>query len=592
MHSFTVPFIAATLLTCGFVACGSNDSKSTNDGQASGASNESGSGVGGSGQASVDGATAQNASDGSVAGSVASATGGYLAPSSSTTGLGTGGTAGVAVPTGSVDETAQGSAGEGGALNGPTEQVATNPFVVTRHDPLSTFAADVDTASYDNFRRSVGFGTLPPPERVRLEEFVNYFAYDYPAPAADAELPFQIALSAAPSPYATGTTLLRVGIQGKQPPPLERKPTNLVFLIDVSGSMLSADKLPLVQQVLTETVDLLNDDDTISIVTYAGSTGVRLPPTPVSDKDAILGQIAGLEAGGSTAGAAGIDLAYQQAEAGYIEDGLNHVILCTDGDFNVGPSSTAELVDFIEQKRKSGVTLTVLGFGANNNDDLMEGISNAGNGVYGAITDSDQASRYVEERLLATLVHIAKDVKLQIEFNPQQVYAYRLLGYENRAIADEDFRDDAIDAGEIGSGHRVTALYELAVNDGTLPEAVGAPDTEDGAPYAGAVEVASDDWVLVKVRYKEPGASESDPAKEVSLSLSSDDLVNAPGAADADFRWAVAVAGFAEILKGSPYAPVDQLATIDELIRDEAYSSDPDKQEFVGLFTTARTLLE
>lgn len=575
-HSMTKRLLGTLFLSASLLqACGGSNKESAggNDsasgGASSGASNDSGSGSGGS---SAQGSDSSSNGSGGAFGSASS---------------GSGGGGGNAGRSSTVDE--QGAAGAAGA---PSEVFATNPFVVTQHDPLSTFAADVDTASYDTFRAYALGGNLPDSSRVRLEEFVNYFDYDYPAPASDAELPFEIALDAAASPFGTGTTLLRVGIQGKQPPPLERKPTNLVFLIDVSGSMQSEDKLPLVQHVLTETVGILNDQDTISIVTYAGDTRVRLEPTPVSESGVIIAEIDGLSAGGSTAGAAGIDLAYQQAEAGFIEEGLNHVILCTDGDFNVGPSTTDELVSLIEEKRRSGVTLTVLGFGMGNNDALMEGISNAGNGVYGNITDTDQATRYVEERMLATLEQIAKDVKLQVEFNPEQVYAYRLLGYENRAIADDDFRDDTVDAGEIGSGHRVTALYELTVSDAAVPAGVNAPLTDDGAPYTGPVEVAEDDWVLVKVRYKQPGASEQDPAFEVARSLNSDDLHSALNSADADFRWAVAVAGVAEILKQSPYAPTEHLSTIQELIADEAYSDDPVKVEFADLFDRVRSQLE
>lgn len=511
---------------------------------------------------------------------------------SGTTG-GSGGSVGSAAESPEAPDLA--AAGAAGALNEPVTPVVdvrTNPFVVAKHDPLSTFAADVDTASYDAFRSYAQNGLVLDPARIRLEEFVNYFDYGYPAAASNAELPFSIALAAAPSPFNTATTVLRVGIQGKEAPPLERKPTNLVFLVDVSGSMQSAVKLPLVQQVLRETVEILNDQDTISIVTYAGDTRVRLPPTPASEREVIVAEINALSASGSTAGAAGLDLAYQQAEAGFLEDGLNHIILCTDGDFNVGPSSTAALVELVEEKRRGGVTLTVLGFGAGNNDELMEGISNAGNGVYGNITDSEQASRYVEERLLATLVHIAKDVKLQVEFNSELVHAYRLLGYENRAIADQDFRDDVIDAGEIGSGHRVTALYELVVDESAIPQADGAPEPEDGATYDGPVEVDADDWVLVKIRFKEPGTSETDPATEIALSLGGDELTGTTSDSDADFRWAVAVAGFAEILKQSPYAPVDHLQTIEELINDPAYEDDADKQELVRLFTAIRPQLE
>lgn len=570
-HIFISSLVSASILVGAISAC-------TSKGEASAPSE--GNADSGAAATSTFGGVASSTNGGvsSTVGAVNAATTGGTGTSG---GLGSGGSGG---NPSQVDLGASGAGGDSAV--DPVESFGTNPFVVAQHDPLSTFAADVDTASYDTFRSLASSGYLPETDRVRLEEFVNYFDYSYPAPSHDAEQPFGIALEAAPSPFASGTTLLRVGIQGKEAPPLERKPTNLVFLVDVSGSM--NEELPLVQQVLTETVDLLNEQDTISIVTYAGSTSVRLTPTPTAERDTIVDAIDGLSSGGSTAGAAGLDLAYQQAEAGFLEEGLNHIILCTDGDFNVGPSSTSELIDVISEKRRSGVTLTVLGFGANNNDDLMEGISNAGNGVYANITDSTQASRYVEERMLATLEHIAKDVKLQVEFNPSQVYAYRLLGYENRAIADDDFRDDAVDAGEIASGHRVTALYEVVPNDGTVPSALDAPETDDGAPYAGPVEVPETAWVLVKVRYKDPGASESDAAKEVALSLDSEELASAISAADADFRWAVGVAAVAELLKASPYAPADHLDTIAELIQSDEYASDPDKQEFVQLFANVK----
>ena len=341
----------------------------------------------------------------------------------------------------------------------PDAPVGTNPFTVTAFDPLSTFAADVDTASYDIFRRILAEGALPSADWVRLEEFVNYFEYGYPAPAHDAEVPFSISLAAAPNLLDRDTVVLHVGIQGKAAPPFEKRPANLVFLVDVSGSMGGADKLPLVRELLRLTLDELDPTDTISIVTYASDTGVRLSPTPVSDRATIEDVIYDLTAGGSTAGGAGINLAYEQAEAAFLEGGINHVLLCTDGDFNVGISNTADLVALIEEKRETGITFTALGFGLDNlNDGMMEAITNAGNGVYGVITDSDQAARYVHERLLQGMTYIAKDMKLQIEFNPNEVYAYRLLGYENRAIADELFRDDTVDAGEVGAGHRVTAL--------------------------------------------------------------------------------------------------------------------------------------
>jgi len=469
------------------------------------------------------------------------------------------------------------------------EAVGTNPFVVVLHDPLSTFAADVDTASYDYFRTTVDAGYLPDPASVRLEEFVNYFSYDYPAPEPEAAEPFSIHLEAAANLVDRETTVLRVGIQGKVVPPSEKRPTNLVFLVDVSGSM--SEELDLVQEVLRDTTSLLDETDTISIVTYAGSVGTLLSATPVSQKDLILERINALVSGGSTNGAGGIQAAYAEAESAFIEGGINHVLLCTDGDFNVGVSSTDELEELIVEKRKSGVTLTVLGFGyGNTNDAMMERVSNAGNGIYGYIGSEQDASAYVEERMLQTIVHIAKDVKLQVEFNPEHVYAYRLLGYENRAIADEDFRDDIVDAGEIGSGHRVTALYELVLSQANLPAASEAPALGDGAVYAGAVEVSPEDLVLVKVRYKAPGASEQDPAAEVSATLTPSQVHGELGSADSDLQWAVAVASFAEILKQSPYADRSVLPAL-QLILSAQAARDEERATFQRLVGTAESLL-
>lgn len=469
------------------------------------------------------------------------------------------------------------------------EDVGTNPFVIVEHDPFSTFAADVDTASYDIFRRDIKQGILPQPESVRLEEYVNNFSYDYPAPSPESEHPFSISLQAAPDLFENGTTVLRVGIQGELPP--EREAANVVFLIDTSGSMNSYLKLPLVQHVLTSTVDLLDEGDKISIVTYAGSVGVALAPTDASDKPTIKDVIYNLSSSGSTAGAAGIDLAYQQAEAGFMEGGINQVILCTDGDFNVGPSTNEELVDLIEEKRRSGVTLTVLGFGTGNlNDSMMEQISNAGNGIYAMISDYQQADDYVEKKMISNLVQIAKDMKIQVEFNPEKVYAYRLLGYENRDIADEDFRDDTVDAGEIGAGHRVTALYELVMAGDSLPDVENTPEAEDGDPVEGEREIDEQDMILVKVRYKDVDATEEDPAYEVSATMTDAEVESSQDQGDDDFRWAVAMAAFAEILKQSPYANLDALSAIEEIITDKDWL-DPDRAEFVDLFSLAKTLV-
>jgi Ca-activated chloride channel family protein len=470
------------------------------------------------------------------------------------------------------------------------QAVGTNPFTLTAYDPLSTFAADVDTASYDIFRRDINDGTLPIPDSVRLEEYVNYFRYDYPAPAHDSPDPFQISLAAAPNLLDRDTVMLRVGIQGKAAPP--RDPANLVFLVDTSGSMSSADKLPLVREMLLMTLEVLEPEDKVSIVTYAGTVGVALEPTSIADYGVIESAIRSLGSGGSTAGAAGIELAYEQAEAGLIDGGINHVFLCTDGDFNVGISDTDQLVALIEDKRETGITFTALGFGSGNlNDAMMEAISNAGNGQYAVISDLGQAQRYVGERLLSTMLLIAKDMKLQVEFNPVEVYAYRLLGYENRAIADEQFRDDTVDAGEIGAKHRVTALYELVLLGSEIPAPEGAPQPKDGEAYTGEVEVDPADLVLVKVRYKDVDATETDPAYEVNAHLAPAEVATSYTALDSDFQWALSIAAFAEILKDSPYADATALPIVESVFSDSDNQSDNDRVEFAGLFAQAQALL-
>lgn len=469
------------------------------------------------------------------------------------------------------------------------EAVGTNPFVVVGHDPLSTFAADVDTASYDLFRSYVNSGVLPSPDSIRLEEFVNYFSYDYPKPEVDGEHPFAIDLAAAPNLVSRNTQLLRVGIQGVEiPPDTEKKPANLVFLVDASGSM--QQEMSLVQTVLRETVELLDDTDTLSIVTYASDPGVALVATPVSETETIEKAISGLASGGSTNGSGGINAAYEQAQAAFVEGGINHVLLCTDGDFNVGVTGTDSLEELIVEKRKTGITLTALGFGQGNyNDAMMERISNAGNGIYGYIGSAVDAEKYVAERMLQTLVHIAQDMKIQVEFNAEHVYAYRLLGYENRAIADDDFRDDIVDAGEIGSGHRVTALYELVLMEADMPMYEEAPAPEDGDPFSGMSEIDPADLVLVKVRYKLPGASEEDPATEVSSTMTPAQVVSGFEGADSDLQWAGAVASYAEILKKSPFADAEALDAIRLILAAQA-EKDADRAEFLTLFDEANSL--
>ncbi|MES1207445.1 MAG: von Willebrand factor type A domain-containing protein [Pseudomonadota bacterium] len=469
--------------------------------------------------------------------------------------------------------------------------VGTNPFVATRHDPFSTFAADVDTASYDIFRRDVNQGALPQPASVRLEEYVNDFSYEYPAPTSTSPHPFQISLGAARNVFERGTTLLRVGIQATKPAPFQKRPANVAFLIDVSGSMAAADRLPLAQRVVVNALSTLDPNDKVSIVTYSNEALVRLPPTPASQRASITAVVNGLVANGSTAGAAALDLAYAQVQAGHIEGGINHVILCTDGDFNVGPSSTKDLLALIKSKRATGVTLTALGFGTGNlNDQMMEAVSNAGNGIYAVISSATNADRYVSERFLDTLIHVAKDMKIQVEFNPQRVTAYRLLGYEDRAIADVDFRNDVVDAGEVGAGHRVTALYELVLAGTTLNLKAEQPAMKDGPDSDLAREVPPQDLVLVKVRYKSVDALDTTPAKEVSVSFGPADLKETLRDCDDDLRWAAAVAAFAEILKQSPFADRAFLPQITDIVAAQA-TRDTDRQEFATLFAKAKTLL-
>jgi Ca-activated chloride channel family protein len=470
--------------------------------------------------------------------------------------------------------------------------VGTNPFVATTHDPLSTFAVDVDTASYDIFRRDANLGMLPQPASVRLEEYVNNFRYDYPAPAASDPDPFRISLGAAGAVFDRQTTLLRVGIQALQPPPAQKRPASLVFLVDVSGSMQGPDRLPLVQRVLRNTLQVLSPEDKISIVTYASGTGVRLAPTAVSDGARITAVINGLTSGGSTNGAGGLMLAYQQARLGYIDGGINHILLCTDGDFNVGPSTTDELLALVKQERQSGVTLTALGFGIGNlNDQMMEAVSNAGNGIYGVISSAQQADSYVAERLLSTVVHVARNMKVQVEFNPARVSAYRLLGYEDRAVADNDFRNDTVDGGEVGAGHRVTALYELVPSGQVIPAPAGAPALLEGAPVSDIQpDVGTDDLMRVRVRYQAVGDATDAPAREVGLSLPAATVAASLAEADADLRWAVAVAAFAEILKASPFADRGFLPLIETIVNEQA-NRDADRAELAGLFAKAKVML-
>ncbi|MBK6424475.1 MAG: von Willebrand factor type A domain-containing protein [Gemmatimonadetes bacterium] len=412
-------------------------------------------------------------------------------------------------------------------------------------EPLSTFSIDVDAASYTNVRRFLTEGMLPPPDAVRIEEMVNYFPYDYPAPAG--RHPFTVTLEQGACPWNEAHRLLLVGLQGRRLDLDQLPPSNLVFLLDVSGSMDSPDKLPLVQQAFRLLVQQLRPRDRVAIVVYAGAAGLVLPSTPGSAKGTILAAIDRLEAGGSTAGGAGIQLAYQVATEQFQRGGNNRVILATDGDFNVGVSSEAELVRLIEEKRESGVFLTVLGFGTGNlKDARMEQLADQGNGHYAYVDNLREARRVFVSELGGTLHTIAKDVKLQLEFNPARVAGYRLVGYENRVLAREDFDDDRKDAGDLGAGHSVTALYEIIPAD---PELAVEQPQELRYQHAGLTELGrtGQEWVTAKLRYKDPAGSLS---RLLTASYAPPQVARR---GSANLRFASAVAEFGLLLRGSGF---------------------------------------
>jgi Ca-activated chloride channel family protein len=444
-----------------------------------------------------------------------------------------------------------------------------NPFRGVGDQPLSTFSIDVDTASYANVRRFLTAGQRPPRDAVRIEELVNYFRYDYPQPKGDE--PFSVTVDAAACPWREGHRLVRVGLQGRDVARDARPAGNLVFLVDVSGSMDEPDKLPLVQRALAMLVDELTENDRVAIVVYAGNAGLVLPSTSGDQKQKIRAAIEALRAGGSTHGSAGINLAYEQAAERFIQGGANRVILCTDGDLNVGVTSDAALVDLIKQKAAGGTFLTVLGFGTGNlQDEKIEKLANNGNGAYAYIDGVREARKVLVEELTGSTITIAKDVKIQVEFNPAQVASYRLLGYENRVLAAEDFRDDKKDAGEIGAGHTVTALYEiLLVGDRAGAAAArGAeplkyqPAPAPAPPVARPAEEgpASRELLTVKLRWKKPEADTS-----TLLEVPLEDKGGAFDAAPADLRFAAAVAAFGMLLRESEHKGTATLPLVAEI---------------------------
>jgi Ca-activated chloride channel family protein len=425
--------------------------------------------------------------------------------------------------------------------------VRENDFLSPRDAPLSTFGLDVDTASYSNVRRFLTQNALPPRDAVRIEEMLNYFPYSYAPPAEGAAEPFAVHLETAACPWNLRHRLVRVGVKGREIAADKRPRSNLVFLIDVSGSMDAANRLPLVQQALRLLVERLNENDRVAIVVYAGASGLVLPSVHGGEKRVILDAVDRLSAGGSTNGAAGIELAYQVAVQNFIPGGTNRVILCTDGDFNVGVSDRGGLVRLIEEKRKTGVFLTCLGFGMGNyKDDTFQALANHGNGQHAYIDDIREARKVFVEQMSGTLVTIAKDVKAQVEFNPAKVSAYRLVGYEKRLMRAEEFRDDKKDSGEIGAGHTVTALYEV-VPAGVALELPGVPKLKYREQPAEA-KGGCDEMLTLRMRWKRPDG-ETGMEREWALT----DAGAKWGDASADFKFAAAVAGFGQLLRDSRY---------------------------------------
>jgi Ca-activated chloride channel family protein len=429
------------------------------------------------------------------------------------------------------------------------ETIETNPVKVTAEEPVSTFSIDVDTSSYSFMRASLNNGVLPQDDAVRVEELVNYFPYDYPGPDS-AETPFRASVTVMPTPWNEATKLVHVGIKGFDIAPAERPNANLVFLIDTSGSMDEPNKLPLLINSMKLLVDSLSADDTVSIVVYAGSAGTVLEPTKASEKAKIIAALENLFAGGSTAGAEGIRQAYQLARQSFDSNGVNRVILATDGDFNVGITDIDELQSFVEREREDGIFLSVLGFGMGNyNDALMQALAQDGNGAAAYVDTLSEARKVLVEEATSTLFPIAKDVKIQVEFNPATVSEYRLIGYETRLLNREDFNNDQVDAGEIGSGHTVTALYEVT------PKGSGA-ELVDGLRYGAAEQAAGgaaeNEYGFLKIRYKLP---ESDTSQLIETPISTAEEVSATGggAVAGEARFAASVAAFGQLLRGGRY---------------------------------------
>ncbi len=458
-----------------------------------------------------------------------------------------------------------------------------NPFIRVKVDPRSTFSIDVDTAGYSLIRRHLTSGNKPPPGAVRIEEMVNYFTYPSYAQPTGGQ-PFSVNTEVSAAPWSPGHRLVRIGLKGKAVSAAMNKPSNLVFLLDVSGSMNSANKLPLLKRGLKLLVDQLDNRDKVAVVVYAGASGLVLPATTGSNKEAIMAALDKLQAGGSTNGGQGIELAYKVAQDNFVQGGINRVILATDGDFNVGISNRSQLKQLIEKKAKSGVFLSVLGFGSGNyKDSTLETLADKGNGNYAYIDSIREARKVLVEQAAGTLVTIAKDVKIQVEFNPAKVQAFRLIGYENRMLAHRDFNDDKKDAGEIGAGHTVTALYELIGPGQKVPGP--APDK---LKYQRPAQTSgnSNELLTVKLRYKQPAGSTSQLI-EVPVADSGESFSQS----STDFRFAAAVAAFGMLLRNSPHKGAATYGEVLNIARDTLGKDQGGyRGEFVKLVAKAQKL--
>ncbi|MFK7896731.1 MAG: von Willebrand factor type A domain-containing protein [Myxococcota bacterium] len=471
------------------------------------------------------------------------------------------------------------------------DEVEEAGFLRPQDSPLSTFSVDVDTASYTNMRRFLREGMLPPEGAIRIEELVNYFRYEGRDPEEQGDDPFSVDLEIFDAPWAKGHQLVRIALEAKQILRKALPARNLVFLLDVSGSMEGPYRLGLVQYGMTRLVESLRPQDRVAIVVYAGASGLALPSTPGDQESRIVNAIEGLRAEGSTAGAEGIRLAYKTARKHFDPKGINRVILATDGDFNVGVSSRSELIKLIEEERESGIDLTVLGVGRGNlNDAAMEQLADHGNGNYAYLDSRAEARRVLVEQANATLISIAKDVKVQVEFNPQRVQAYRLIGYENRRLASQDFNDDRRDAGEIGAGHHVTALYEIVPVGAKTPRDAGVVDPlKYSKPRASTALAEGDDWLTVKLRYKRPGRGADQQSLLISRSFSGEVLPFRNASEDARFSSAVALFGMT--LRDSAYRGRGSFSLVADLaegaLGDDEYG---ERKEFLSLVALAKKL--